>query len=660
MKAPSFYSDPHVQFLSQLLEEISEGGMQVPRFQRPLVWRWDRRLELLRSIRDGIPIGSVMVWRTNDVAIECYERLGPYRLRTPSPNSTRQYILDGVQRLSTLYGALHRPNGPTPTEVLVSDISDAENDFEDGEEEESFASEGTFDVFYDPSTNDFLSGDEIDRQASLMPLSLVFDSVALLRFQRAISEDLVEATDQLVRSFRDYKLPVIPITTEDVNLATRTFQRINSQGVRMSEAHMVHALTWTPHFDLQKRLRESKAAVLADRGWDGLDDDTILKCCKAACGLDVYKASADELSAALVKSPAILTQVFSALGGVADFARTRCGIPTPDLMPYALQIVVLAEALRLKAQPSEQVVQLLTAWFWMTTYGELFAGMSGDRVQLAILDMHAMVTEERATWTWKRPFEQRPLRPTFDFRAARAKAFAFRLAALQDAVFGGRCGSHELADSGRKAVTQILPWKQAGPRAYSSPGNRFLVKPVLANDFREKLLNDMLSTSERAAHCISNEASHALMRGDYNQFVEIRAKDMVELETSFLTPLIQPFMSLSRDRDFGAASIHEQRVHNLTTIVRASPNEVYFTVGELTTPIRVRLTEIVGHWVFQSSHAIQTPLQTAPYWTSRPYAESRDRAIELATDGIGSFYLRAIDSGFVPSEAWLVPAADSP
>src|SRR5215212_6030319 len=108
MKAPTFYSDPHVQFLSQILEEIGGGGLQVPRFQRPLVWNWERRLELLRSIRDGIPIGAIMVWRTNTVIIDCYEKLGPHVLQEPAPGMTRQYILDGVQRLSTLYGALYR------------------------------------------------------------------------------------------------------------------------------------------------------------------------------------------------------------------------------------------------------------------------------------------------------------------------------------------------------------------------------------------------------------------------------------------------------------------------------------------------------------------------------------------------------------------------
>src|SRR4051794_3202595 len=122
MRHPSFYSDPHVIFLSQLLEEVAAGFIQVPRFQRPLVWDWERRRELLRSVREGIPMGSIMVWRTNKDLIEGYHKLGPHQLLPPpSDVNARQYLLDGVQRLSTLYGALHVPNTTCDNDDLLDD-----------------------------------------------------------------------------------------------------------------------------------------------------------------------------------------------------------------------------------------------------------------------------------------------------------------------------------------------------------------------------------------------------------------------------------------------------------------------------------------------------------------------------------------------------------
>jgi uncharacterized protein with ParB-like and HNH nuclease domain len=132
MAAPSFYSDPHVQFLSQLLEEIRAGHLQIPRFQRPMVWDWETRRELLRSIRDGIPIGAVMVWRTSRSTIKCYSNLGPHRVTPPPEGITRQYLLDGVQRLSTLYGALHR--APDQNEIYGDEEDEVLLETPDGEE----------------------------------------------------------------------------------------------------------------------------------------------------------------------------------------------------------------------------------------------------------------------------------------------------------------------------------------------------------------------------------------------------------------------------------------------------------------------------------------------------------------------------------------------
>ncbi|MCW5691141.1 MAG: DUF262 domain-containing protein [Pseudolabrys sp.] len=538
--APSFYSDPHVQFLSQLLEEINSGLIQVPRFQRPLVWDWDRRRELLVSIRDGIPIGAIMVWRTAHATIECYRQLGPHFLSLPPEGTTRQYLLDGVQRLSTLYGALHRPVRTAPVDLF--EIEEVDEVFDDG----AGAISRDFEVFYDLTTKEFVIREDAEDDARLMPLHLVFNSVALLRFQRELSgpdsEHLIEASDEIARSFRDYKIPIIPITTDDVDMATRTFQRINSQGARMSEAHMVHALTWSDHFDLRRKFSELRRELLAPVGWAELDEDPILKACKAAFGLDVYKTNAQELSDKLRVRRAVVQEVGYSLRRAAEFLWSRCGVPSPDLVPYSLQVVILAEAFRLSPDPDNNLQELIISWFWMTTYGELFAGMSGDRVRVVLGDMREMLRTGRPKWTWQRPFEVKPLRQTFDFRAARAKAFAFRLAAIQDQLGPDREGSQILADAGRKGLVQILPWSKGQRDTYASPGNRFLVHPAYAAAFREALLAGLIDEPLRRKHAIPDEAMGALMAGDFPAFVDLRHRHIGELERRFVQPLVSQFI----------------------------------------------------------------------------------------------------------------------
>lgn len=657
MRAPSFHSDPHIQFLSALLEEIGDGGLQVPRFQRPMVWDWDRRLELLRSIRDGIPIGSIMVWRTGSVLIDCYDRLGPHKLKPPLEGAARQYILDGVQRLSTLYGALHRPQtsqSPIDPDLFTQEGEVPEGSFDDDEA-------GAFDVYFDPVTSDFVSPELRDSALGpLVPISLAFDSVALLRFQRGLAEAgneaAIKAIDRMAKAFRDYKIPIIPITTDDVNLATRTFQRINSQGARMTEAHMVHALTWNSDFNLQERIRELKEKTLAERGWDGIDDDPILKACKAAFGLDVYKTNAQEFSSALLALPNTLSEVVDAIARVAEFLWDDCGVPSPDLMPYALQIVVLTEAFRVNPTPSSDVRELLQGWFWMTTYGELFAGMSGDRVQLAISDIHTTVLDSYPKWTWKRPFEERPIRRTFDFRAARAKAFAYRLAAFQDEAFGSRAGTRLLAEAGRKALTQIVPVSRATKAGYSSPGNRFLVSPNDTQEFRERLFLDQLSERELAAHGITPEARDLLCEGDVAGFIARRLEDVVAKEREFVVPLVSLFEG-EIAQNSSSVLIDEVLKRDLVNVVHSNHRDRFIIkIGQLETPITITLTTRDDRVWFTTSHAIKTPLQLGPYWTSRPFEDTAAYALRRALGGMEDYYREAVRSGFSPQEDWLVPA----
>ncbi len=547
MRAPSFYSDPHVQFMSQLLEEISAGHLQVPRFQRPLVWRWDQRRDLLRSIRDGIPIGSIMVWRTAGVTIDCYSYLGPHKLIVPPAGVTHQYLLDGVQRLSTLYGALHSVNTPRqPLEEAEGDVElDALGDLPDEAE-----SVEDFSVFFDPETRDFYNAQRDDITPAMMPLNLIFISISLLRFQRELNgpnaDDAIKASDEVARAFREYKIPIIPITTDDVDMATRTFQSINSQGTHMSEAHMVHALTWSGNFNLNNRIAGIRNGELAKHNWSGLAGDPILKACKAAFGLDVYKTNAQELSGVLRSNPDVIGEVGAAIGRAAEFLDRVCRIPVPELMPYSLQIVLLAQAFRLCPTPDQAREELLRAWLWMTTYGELFAGMSGDQVQLALKDMQEMLDTATPVWSWRRPFEFRPLNKSFDFRAVRAKAFAFRLAALQDEASGGiRRGTEILTHAGRRGLVHMIPWARVKTSSYSNPANRFLVQPAEASALRESVLSGNLAADQCQIHLVSEEGLECLKLGRYEQFVDLRAENIATLESEFAKPMVARFLSSS-------------------------------------------------------------------------------------------------------------------
>ena len=110
--------------LRSLLEDVQRGHIRVPRFQRPFVWSDDQRLELLQSVRDNMPIGSLLVWRTIKFKLASFPSVGPHiipSIADIAPATGWQYLLDGHQRVSTLLGLLLPPTHLTAISLISED-----------------------------------------------------------------------------------------------------------------------------------------------------------------------------------------------------------------------------------------------------------------------------------------------------------------------------------------------------------------------------------------------------------------------------------------------------------------------------------------------------------------------------------------------------------
>lgn len=567
METPSFYSDPQVMHLANLLDDIGRGFLQVPRFQRPLSWDVDRQLELLRSVRSGVPCGAIMVWRSNRDDLSVYDHLGPYQLPPLPRGAPRQYILDGVQRLSTLYGALRfpRPRG--------SDTSSAAEIYEfyfDFEEDDFVAEKGISQLELFP--------DDPAGEPRRLPVHCLFDSVRLLRIQRRLAahrERWIAVADHLAQVFRSYKIAVLPITTEDLNLATRTFQLINSQGIPMGEMEMIHALTYSPRFELREHMEARCIEKLGPIGWtkSKFDPDWILKACKAAVGQHMYRADLATFSSELRGAPETLDRAVANLRRAFDFLADRCCVTDLDLLPYPHQLVMLAEVFRVQSQPSEELLDRLEAWFWISTYGTLFTNITGDRIQFTLEKLREMVREPKLYWTGHAPFSREPLLSRFTWANVRARALALRLGARHERA------RETLARYGRQALQHLIPRAEMDDAAmWSSPANLILVAPE-PEDLKERrkpidmlrqhLLYDretsdatvldmhaaisggMHAISEEALHAISEEALDALRQGDYRSFLERRWQTLEADEAAHLDSILQRF-PLERVRNVGS------------------------------------------------------------------------------------------------------------
>ncbi len=514
----TFSADPTVVFLTSVLDDIAQGRIRIPRFQRPLVWSWSQRKEFFESIFAGLPIGALMIWATSNDEVGCYSSLGPHKLPTDKAVGETRYLMDGVQRISTLYGALRA----TESWVSYDDERDIEMrdfvvyaDLDAAEESERFRRR----VDIDPI--EFSS--DIYR---FLPIGILLNSRELLRFQRGIGdgkEYRLDLADEVASAFREYKVPIITLNSASLEVVTKSFERVNSRGADMSELHMLNALTYTPVFDLLKRDQDFRQELLAPLSWHNIDSDIVLRCLKSNLGADIYKTNPDDVSKRLKENPKALYSTFDGIANTARFFQAKFGITDPSLVPYRIQIVAIATALQ--QREFEGFAEQLVDWVWLSTYSELFGG-TGRQSENAITDLRNFVMDGSFHWSLREPPAVRSIADVkSDFRAARVKALMLALAKRADDK-AGMLGTDLLKRYSSDAFMYLkLPKIERGDQ-----GARFLIEPASATDFKIRLLERRISREDMVRHVISDAAMAVHNPGNMKAFTRQRARDLFTFE----------------------------------------------------------------------------------------------------------------------------------
>ncbi|WP_160051341.1 DUF262 domain-containing protein [Nocardiopsis sp. FR26] len=85
--------------LSMILDQIDAGTVLLPEFQRGYVWNQDQVRGLMRSVYLGHPVGGLLLWETSTENMAV-------RGGGPTGSGTHLLLLDGQQRVTSLYGVI--------------------------------------------------------------------------------------------------------------------------------------------------------------------------------------------------------------------------------------------------------------------------------------------------------------------------------------------------------------------------------------------------------------------------------------------------------------------------------------------------------------------------------------------------------------------------
>jgi len=227
--------------ISTLLDQIDLGTLTLPEFQRGYVWRREQVREFLDSLYRRYPVGSLLVWETRRSA-------APVRPGSPASSEIVTLLLDGQQRLTTLYGIARG----RPPAFFQGDPS-AFTGLHFHVENETFEFYAPLKMRDDPLWIDLTTL----MQQGLQPF--------IERFYRdpALADRLPTYLERLnkLRSILDIELHVDKIVGEDKTLETvvEIFNRVNSGGTTLSLADLALAKLCASWPEARQALRASLA-----------------------------------------------------------------------------------------------------------------------------------------------------------------------------------------------------------------------------------------------------------------------------------------------------------------------------------------------------------------------------------------------------------------
>lgn len=345
------------QTIREIIESVYRGQIRIPAFQRGFIWEPDRVSFLIDSIYKGYPFGSVLFWRTKE-PLKTERDLGPFKLPAPQTDYPIDYVLDGQQRITSIFGVFQ-------TELkheIKTNWKDIYFDFtqtEDVQESQFVA----------------LAPDEVDEQKHF-PLRCLFDTTEYRQKTRNLDDETALKIDNVQTRFKEARIPVQSFRTEEKEKVAIIFERINRQGVPLDTLQLLSAWTWSEDFQLQSQF-EDLIEELESYGFSELSDNIslLLRCTAAVLAQSCQPESLVNLNGSVVRER--FDEVINGLKGALDFLRNEFKVYSIDNLPYQYILVPLSVFFSVPGNKehsySDEQRKIISRWFWRASFSQRYS-----------------------------------------------------------------------------------------------------------------------------------------------------------------------------------------------------------------------------------------------------------------------------------------------
>ncbi|MCY4462095.1 MAG: DUF262 domain-containing protein [Albidovulum sp.] len=376
---------PDSKTYDDLISDVKKGIIKVPKFQRDFVWDLKATAKLLDSILKGYPIGTFILWET-DQRINDIKNIGSFDLPATPVGRNVQYVLDGQQRITSLFAAYLGAEIRKHSEKKVTDYKDIVVNLEENLEEKEkdiVTVKDEAEVFiplHDVLNFDYQMGNELE--------------------QRGFEKSQINQISAYSSAFKTYAFSTVTLRQNDIESAIEVFTRINTGGKVLTLFEIMSAKTYdeAAKFDMQFRW-EKFQRKLNDSKYENISPSVLLQIlslvisesreCKRKTILGLDKADILEK----------WDDVISAIEKTIDHFRTVLRIPVSQILPYDTLIVPFAYVfLKTGKSPNGQQRKYLEELFWRSSLSLRYSSATESKLAADIKKVDLIIAGQRPSY----------------------------------------------------------------------------------------------------------------------------------------------------------------------------------------------------------------------------------------------------------------------
>ncbi|MGH9515508.1 MAG: GmrSD restriction endonuclease domain-containing protein [Terriglobales bacterium] len=360
--------------IREIIDQVLRGQIRIPAFQRGFVWEPDRVAYLMDSIYKKYPFGSLLFWRTKE-KLKVERDLGPFTLPEPQADYPIDYVLDGQQRVTAIFGVFQ-------TDLAMVNPIPWENIY--------------FDLGADTNAQDpqfvALSEDEVNFKRHF-PLNTIFDTSSYRKATKDFDDDTAKRIDDMQAVFKETQIPRQLSSTDDKATVAIIFERVNRQGVPLDTLQLLSAWTWSEDFQLHEQFTEL-SEQLGPFGFAEVGEDTnlLLRCCAAVLVKDAAPEALMGLNGQTVRDN--FKRILNGVKGAVDYLRSNFNVFSLANLPFPTVLVPLSVFFAAdgneEAKYTDEHRQAINRWFWRTAFSKRYSAGVLRNLKADIDDMEKM------------------------------------------------------------------------------------------------------------------------------------------------------------------------------------------------------------------------------------------------------------------------------